>query len=498
MVTHEEYASGIDPANYLLAMDNYSITADRPHPPGYPVYIAMCKAVRLVTPSNHRAILMLITVLSVGSVYLLYKITQHVSTQKTALLAAALLAFNPLFWMYGSVTESYTADAFFSCLLVYSTLTARGRWWIAAGMILGLACGVRSTSPILLSPVILLIAWYRFKSSQLNASHVTLWLIGTVVGLAAWLPWVVWNEGGVANYLAALASLSHNSTGTFVGNVTGFVVFAGWSLNVGAVYVLLRIKHLVNIFRDTSLQTFSLPLILLMWVVPPAVFFLLVLYAKGYLLLFLPALCIGLSLVISSEPTVFRRRLFATVLMVGNMATFLLTPYSIPPIYTTLSTSHRSSEQRAASVIGRTFSVYLPSLSRIHANNRQVGSALDMLGGYLRNAHAQTLVVIDPSARQFIHPRGAQFYFPEYYFVELELEQKGNLYHGIEKSEFSTLESPFPMKHVVLLSQNGMDEFYKVPGLQRIASDNCVTLWEVPAASQRELRTRVYELFVKK
>ena len=43
--TREQYISGIDPGNYLIGMQDYSIAAERPHPPGYPVYIAICRAV---------------------------------------------------------------------------------------------------------------------------------------------------------------------------------------------------------------------------------------------------------------------------------------------------------------------------------------------------------------------------------------------------------------------------------------------------------------------
>ena len=44
LYAREQFVSGLDAASYLLAMQDYSIAAERPHPPGYPLYSAvLCK-----------------------------------------------------------------------------------------------------------------------------------------------------------------------------------------------------------------------------------------------------------------------------------------------------------------------------------------------------------------------------------------------------------------------------------------------------------------------
>jgi hypothetical protein len=276
------------------------------------------------------------------------------------------------------------------------------------------------------------------------------------------------------------------------------VVFAGWCLNLGALYIVLNVSTLWKSFNYAPRSLFNPTLILLAWVLPPALFFLLILYAKGYMLLFLPALCIVLALTVMNDPNPVRKRVAPFALVGFSMAVFLFTPYSQPPVFTTLSSAIRTSEQRAESVIGRAFSAYLPSLSRIRANDAQVISTLELLDGYLGTVNSKSVVIVDPSAEQFIHPRVAQFYFPDYYFVELEGEQKANIYHGIDKTEYTTLVSPFPGEKVILLSQNGMEQYYNMPELTRISKNEYVTLWEVPDESKRKLRLRVYELVVKK
>src|SRR5258708_15702651 len=45
-----------DEALFTLAMRSYGVTKHHPHPPGFPVFIGLANLVRLVTPSDFRAL----------------------------------------------------------------------------------------------------------------------------------------------------------------------------------------------------------------------------------------------------------------------------------------------------------------------------------------------------------------------------------------------------------------------------------------------------------
>jgi hypothetical protein len=47
-----------DEALFCLGMRSYDVTAHHPHPPGFPVYIALGRIVRTVIPSDFRALQM--------------------------------------------------------------------------------------------------------------------------------------------------------------------------------------------------------------------------------------------------------------------------------------------------------------------------------------------------------------------------------------------------------------------------------------------------------
>src|SRR5690606_20782473 len=100
---------------------------ERPHPPGYPVYIALCKVGAWLTGSDHGGILAVLIVCSIVAVALLYLLSSRWLDRQSGLAAAAILASNPLFWLYGSVTENYAWDAVAGTGLLLMLLRTRGR-----------------------------------------------------------------------------------------------------------------------------------------------------------------------------------------------------------------------------------------------------------------------------------------------------------------------------------------------------------------------------------
>ncbi len=498
LLTAERHLSGLDPGNYMLGMQSYSIAEERPHPPGYPVYIALCKGAAWVAGDDHTGILIVVVLCSVAAVLFIYLPARQWIGERYALPCAALFAFNPLFWYYGSVTENYAFDAMIGSAVILLFLKARKRWWLPAGIVVGLALGVRGTSLLLLAPAYLYIVVSRFGKSEITIADLLLFVVGAVVGVAAWLPVVIGLEGGVDAYLRSASNLSTSSDGTFVGNVAGFVITTAWTLNLGAIYLAVGGMRLIRSARSGRGNRRA-GVIMLLWIIPPSLFFLLVIYTKGYLLLILPALYLLMMRCIAAEPSQRTRRGIYATLMGTGLAVFLLVPYISPPPFTTLAPRNRSTGQRASSVIGRTLSVYVPSLARIRANDAQVESATVMIGRGVSVGRDSTLVVLDPAGRQFINARILQVYMPQVRFAEpgIRNDRMVTYFQGIDKEERFGDRAAFDRPRILLLTHAGLAEKYRDLGGRPIGEDHYFAMLEFPASKGIALRARMEELFTR-
>lgn len=45
--------SDVDPINFTLALEHYDVSTDRPHPPGYPLYVALARQASHIVGLSH-------------------------------------------------------------------------------------------------------------------------------------------------------------------------------------------------------------------------------------------------------------------------------------------------------------------------------------------------------------------------------------------------------------------------------------------------------------
>jgi hypothetical protein len=510
LLCSEHYLLGYDPGNYWLAVDHYSIEAERPHPPGYPAYIGMVRAMESLTGDRHQAMLLLQILFSVGAVAGIYHLSKRWIGPGGGLVAALLLASNPTFWLYGSTSENYSFDALFGLAVIYALVAVRKRGWILAGFVVGFGAGVRPASIVLMLPVIIYLLGSRYRRDDLSAADFGFLCTGVLVGLACWLPAVVAAEGGAARWWHAATGVSASSAGTFIGNITGLVISFCWMLNASLVYLALRTARLVREWRagggrDGETGSRRRPGVpspartLAAWVVPQLLFFALVIYSKGYGLLLLPALCIGIAWLIGGERSQFGRWFITAILVAANCAIFLLAPYEEPPPYTMLAPRVRTVAERAGSVFGRALSVYLPSLSRIRAGDRQMAEGLAMITGATSHGMDTTLIILDPAAAALANARVLQTYLPGARFAQpgVYSDRPVSFYHGIDIDRRNGERGSLAAPRLLLLTSSGLVPRYAGLSATVISTGRYLTMLEVPPALHGALRKRIEELYVR-
>lgn len=337
------YPTEYDSVQLLFGLDHFDVTQESPHPPGYWLYVAAARAVRLVTPlSGTRSLQVLAALATAGTVGLTAHLGRRVGGTWLGLAAGAFVLTSPFTLFYGSMPATYPFDSLLAVALVLIALDARPRSWHgpAAAALLGLGAGLRQTSLIVLAPLALWAGVKSVRSLRMAAGTAA----AGAAGILVWLvPMLAEQPGGWTRYRAYSKGYLHvlSSTSLFNGAPRHLVVrnvLEGLGYTFVAVAVLLPlfgVALLMMIIRRRSLSALPREAVLLLGlsVAGPALFALLVHFGKaGYVNGYLPGLALLLLL-----PCIFlpkRGLAVAGVIVIGaclfNLQRWTMEDYLLP------------------------------------------------------------------------------------------------------------------------------------------------------------------------
>lgn len=172
-----------DEALFTSAMRDFDVTMHHPHPPGFPVYIALAKLLRPIAASDFGALQtvnLIAAMLVFPAMYLFAR--QLRFRPMVAVMAATLFAFLPNVWYFGGTAFSDLPSivlVLFAATLLLRGAHERKAYWLGT-LLLALAIGIRPQNFLIgLFPIIF--ATRRRKPLEIAVAV----LIGvTVVGAA--------------------------------------------------------------------------------------------------------------------------------------------------------------------------------------------------------------------------------------------------------------------------------------------------------------------------
>lgn len=135
-----------DEALFSLGMRSYDVTLHHPHPPGFPVYIAMAKLVRLVAPSDFRALQTVNLIAGALAFPAIFLLANELRLRfETSLIAGLLFAFFPNVWFFGGTAFSDVPSIVLVVFAVVFLLRGRDstRDYLIGTFLLALAIGMR-------------------------------------------------------------------------------------------------------------------------------------------------------------------------------------------------------------------------------------------------------------------------------------------------------------------------------------------------------------------
>jgi hypothetical protein len=199
-----------DSVSFALALNHFDISLQQPHPPGFPVYVAMGKIAHTLIP-DARAVLTLVSAMAgtVGVVALAWLGTE-LGNLSTGLLAALWLMTLPGYWLLSEMALSDVPGVALIVLAVGCLWKGRSNWrWLAAGAaISGLCLGLRPQNAI---PVII----FGLYAIILQRRRVTLPQVGIIaaVGIIALFLWLIPTvavSGGWSHYGSSVQAHSNH------------------------------------------------------------------------------------------------------------------------------------------------------------------------------------------------------------------------------------------------------------------------------------------------
>lgn len=241
-----------DSAGFALALENFDLAREQPHPPGYILYIALGRVFDFFISDENAALVWLSIVSSAVAVVAIYFVGKSIFGRSEGIIAAVLLIFSPLFWHYGEVALSYSVGVPLSMLitwLLYQVFFNR-RYAIICGLVMGLAAGVRQDLLIYFAPVFF-IAGFRVSWRRMFIAWVAV-----IPGVLVWLVPLIISTGGLSQFIdiqsgqysGAVLPYSFFEVGTEAFANNGIQIFKALLWLMGPAILMLAVS-VVQLFR---------------------------------------------------------------------------------------------------------------------------------------------------------------------------------------------------------------------------------------------------------
>ena len=220
--------ASIDGVNFVLGVREFDVGDHRPHPPGYPLFIALGKTSRLLLRSSPqelmdrvrvetRAVAVWSAILGSLAVLPLLAIFRRLGRSERRAWAATLLTLaSPLFWMLairplsdiagltvGLTVQALLLTSFYDgqeALSPDAGFSLRRYSLVSAALLSGLAIGIRSQTVWLTVPVLAFSGWRQWRTHR---GRVATMAVAFAIGVLIWAVPLVMASGGISEYVHA-------------------------------------------------------------------------------------------------------------------------------------------------------------------------------------------------------------------------------------------------------------------------------------------------------
>ena len=317
-----------DSVNFALGIREFDIARHQPHPPGYPVYIGLAKFLNLFIKDVNKDLIILSIIFSVGAVILIYLLGKEMFNYKCGLASAIFLIISPLFWAYGELALSYTADAFASVLLgylSYKLLKGEKKYVWGLSIVLGLTGGIRQTLLFFFLPL-----WVRGLISLKSGRELIKQIFVLVITCLFWVVPLLILSGGFSGYSSSSYELYRGSVFTQL-MALKTIAYAGcsslWGLGASILALFVSIIKLNKVISPEKLKE-SLTFFIV-WCGPAFLFnFMFYTGKPGHILVFFPCFILLSCIFVYNQWNIIEKVLVGSIVSVNCLLFFMARPLS--------------------------------------------------------------------------------------------------------------------------------------------------------------------------
>ncbi|MCU0228566.1 MAG: glycosyltransferase family 39 protein [Bryobacterales bacterium] len=205
-----KYLFYFDSVNMAYALEHFSPPEHKPQPPGYPLFVGLCRGIHVLGASVEHTFLWAGILGGVLTGWMLWRFGTDLGRPRAGLLAAILYSFTPVFWFNSLTNQSRGYSAVASagtawfCWRAAQPASHPG-WLMGAAGFVGLMAGFRPVETLMLTPLLLWAIWKRRPRPR----DVALAAVLGAVPVAAW-GWVLLDaSGGLQAFLTMMSNYSN-------------------------------------------------------------------------------------------------------------------------------------------------------------------------------------------------------------------------------------------------------------------------------------------------
>lgn len=200
------YPPDVDPINFVMGLNQFDIATDRPHPPGYPLYVSAARVANDVV-GRAFAYPIINLLLLVGMAISIGRVASKLNMPAVGFASILIILTHPFLLSATLSGESYIADAFFGCVLIATMLHYQYKPYFQLSYLFTIFFCIglfRAVSSFELLPLALTAIFvFNDKQHRLKTLCLSVIAAATAIVLAYFI--TIYLAGGLAPYKEAAA-----------------------------------------------------------------------------------------------------------------------------------------------------------------------------------------------------------------------------------------------------------------------------------------------------
>ncbi len=175
-----------DSVQFALGLREFDVVKHQPHPPGFPIYMALGTLLNAVLKNELLSLTSLGALFGALTLFAVYALAKEIFGEEAALQSEILTAITPLFWMNSVMAMSDMTALFFTVSTSYFLYkyikNKKPNQFYAGALLAAFAVGTRVHTLFMLAPAILYSMHCNKKYKKANAFGFLIFLLA----IAAW------------------------------------------------------------------------------------------------------------------------------------------------------------------------------------------------------------------------------------------------------------------------------------------------------------------------